>query len=76
VKDSSSQILEGYLAIDAIAENLKCTPRTIYRLMNEPDGLPFVKIGGRNYFHIETVRAWVFAHRQQRNPRRKNKRAA
>jgi hypothetical protein len=63
-------LLEEYAPRRAIAKGLKVSPRTIDRYVNRPDGLPVTEIGGRNYFHIPTVRKWIQARQRQRNPRR------
>ena len=34
------------------------------------EGLPYVKLGGRRLFRIESVREWLLSHETDRSPRR------
>ena len=43
---------------------------TVKRYENEPNGLPVIKIGGRNYNKPSSARAWLEAREKRANPRR------
>jgi hypothetical protein len=53
-------------------------PRTVRRWIDQPNGLPFTRIGNRLLIHIPTAREWLLSRVRQRNPRRRpnNERAA
>jgi len=67
---SDPKLLDGYLTQPGLAVELDCCPRTISRYENQPDGLPFVRIGGRKLYRIESVRAWIAALEHKPNPKR------
>lgn len=64
------KLLEGYLTKVELAAELGRCPRTIERLMNQPDGIPYVKVGNATLFKEDSVMAWLAAREQQRNARR------
>ena len=59
-------LLENYLDLEPFAEQVNRDPRTVRRWMNEPDGLPYTRIGNRILVHIPTAKAWIFG--RMRNP--------
>lgn len=61
-------LLGDYVNKGALAAELQCSERTIYRMMNEPDGLPHVRLRGRIMFNVSSVRRWIAAKETQRNP--------
>jgi hypothetical protein len=67
---SNDDLLEGYLDIAPFAEQVRRHPRSVRRWTQEPDGLPFVKIGSRVLIHVESAKAWIFSRMQRPNPRR------
>lgn len=67
---NASSILEGYADREALAAGFNVTPRTINRWMNQPDGLPYVQLGGRILFNLESVRTWLAARERHPNQRR------
>jgi len=67
---------EEYTDAEPFAQKIGKTKRTVLRWMNEPDGLPFAKIGNRHLIHIPTAREWLLSRVRQRNPRRRSMRAS
>lgn len=67
--EDSRNILSDYVNIEALALELKCSTRTIARRVNEPNGLPFVRLGGRIYFSVLSVKRWIAEKETQRNPK-------
>lgn len=63
-------ILDGYLTIDRLAAEMNVSVRTIARYEREPDGLPSTMIGGRKYYRIASVQAWLTKRERRPNPRR------
>jgi hypothetical protein len=64
-----SDLLDGYLDVDPFAEIVDRHPRTVRRWTQEPDGLPFTKIGSRVLIHVETAKAWIFGRMRTPNAR-------
>ena len=62
--------LDKYLDRKALAKALGSCERTVARMENEPDGLPFTIIAGRKYYRIEAVEQWLASREQRPNPRR------
>lgn len=77
---SSATSTPGFLAeclplAEFCRDFLKVTERTGQRLMNEPDGLPVVKIGRKVLVHVPTADAWAKSRQTQRNPIRRGRAA-
>jgi hypothetical protein len=53
------------------ARQLSVVPRTIDRYEREPNGLPFVMIGGKKYHNPASVRAWLAAREKHPNLRKR-----
>jgi hypothetical protein len=74
----SSKAIEGFLDdyadVEPFAKVLNRHPRTLHRLMHEPDGLPHVRIGKRVLIHIPTAREWLLSRMKRPNPRRGSRR--
>jgi hypothetical protein len=66
----SINILQDFLDVEPFAEQVDRDPRTVLRWMNEPDGLPYTKIGNRRLIHAPTAREWLLKRMRQPNPRR------
>lgn len=60
--------LEGFLTKSELATAWNVSERSIDRYVNQPDGLPFVRLGGRRLFPVEMCRNWLLARVEQRNP--------
>jgi hypothetical protein len=68
---SENNFLADYLDLEPFAEEVDRDPRTVRRWLNEPDGLPYTRIGNRILIHIPTAREWLFSrmhHRTRRQP--------
>jgi hypothetical protein len=63
-----TDILEDLVEVSPFAAKVKKHPRTIIRWMDEPNGLPFVKLGNRRLIHIPTARQWLLGRTRTRNP--------
>src|SRR5688572_29659207 len=51
------------------AEAGKCE-RAAIRWCNEPNGLPYVKLGNKRYVHVPRAKDWLLSRLRQPNPRR------
>ena len=69
------ELLSGYLDKPGLAGEFKVTTRTIDRWMDEPDGIPHVRIGNKTFFSVEAIRDWIASREVQRNVRRKRRTA-
>lgn len=65
----AADLLAGFVPGDQLAGALGKSERTIDRLVNQPDGLPYVKVGRTRLFNIDSVRDWLIARETQRNPK-------
>jgi hypothetical protein len=63
-------ILDGYVPEEDFAATHGVNPRTIARYRNQPDGMPYVKWGGRVYIPIQEAREWLRKRTVRRNQRR------
>ncbi|WP_210877234.1 helix-turn-helix transcriptional regulator [Roseovarius autotrophicus] len=54
-----SDIFEGYLTREELAEKLGVQPQTIAKWSTYGIGPEFVKVGRRVYYHEQTVREWL-----------------
>ena len=66
--NKNSTLFEGIADIVEIASDFGVTVRTIRNYVNEPDGLPSIKVGKKRYFILETSRKWLMDREAQRNP--------
>ena len=67
---SNTNLLEDFVDLQKFASEVKRDTRTVRRWMNEPDGLPFTRIGNKILFHIPTSREWIFGRMRKPNARR------
>ena len=67
---SAPELLDGFVDLEPFAAEVKRHPRTVRRWMNQPDGLPFVRIGNRVMVHIPTARSWLLGRMRHPNQRR------
>jgi hypothetical protein len=72
---SLQDILADYVEIEAFAAEVRRSPRTVIRWMDEPNGLPFTKLGSRRLIHLPSAREWMLSRIRRRNPRRRAARA-
>jgi hypothetical protein len=68
-------LLNGYadddvLTRDQLADEWRCTVRSIRNYQYEPDGLPFFLHAGKVSHRAGSARAWMRAREQRRNQRR------
>ncbi len=73
---STTDLLADYLDLELFAREVDRDPRTVRRWMNEPNGLPYTKIGNRILIHLPTAKAWIFGRMRKPNPRRASQHAA
>jgi hypothetical protein len=64
------ELLADFVEEDALADELHRHPRTIIRWTNQPDGLPFIKLGNRRLYHLPSVRDWLLHKLRKPNTRR------
>lgn len=67
---ANTDFLSEYSHHTETAAALNVSPRTLARYESEPNGLPYVMIGGRKYHHTETVRNWITKRMRRPNPKR------
>ncbi|MDX9982222.1 MAG: hypothetical protein RBU25_19535 [Lentisphaeria bacterium] len=63
-------ILADFIDRPSLAEQLKCSEKTIARYETQPDGLPYVMIAGRKWYRIPEVVAWIGRREHRPNRRR------
>lgn len=63
-------ILAGYIDRAALAEQLRCSEKTIARYEAVADGLPSVMIGSRKFYRVQAVRDWISKRERKPNERR------
>ncbi|MDA9465329.1 hypothetical protein [Bradyrhizobium sp. CCBAU 53415] len=68
--DDVPSILAGYITEAEFAASADITTRTVCRYRNQPDGLPFLKLGGKVLIPVEDARAWLRARVVHPNARR------
>jgi hypothetical protein len=66
---STTDVLADYVEVDPFAVQVKRHPRTVRRWMQEPDGLPYLRLGNRVLIHVPTAREWLFNKIKRPNPR-------
>ena len=55
---------------DEQARQWNCTTRTLRRYEHEPDGLPYVIVGGSKYRPVKGCAEWLARRVRRPNPRR------
>jgi len=71
----SSDLLDENFTFEQLGKKIHRHPRTILRWSNEPDGLPFTKLGKTRLTTPEWFNAWLASRMRQPNPdRRRRKR--
>lgn len=61
-------MLDGFDTVEEHAKRLDRSVRTIYRMINRPNGLPYTKRGREYLLKPEWTQAWYEAGKTQRNP--------
>ena len=67
---SAPELLDGFVDLEPFAAEVERDPRTVRRWMNQPDGLPFTRLGNRILIHIPTAREWMLSRMRRPNQRR------
>jgi hypothetical protein len=70
-----SDLLQDFLDLEPFAAEVKRKPRTVRRWLDEPNGLPYTRIGNRILIHVPTARKWMFS-RMHNHPMRGARKAA
>jgi hypothetical protein len=65
-----SNILDDYVDLEPFAREVDRHPRTVRRWLDQPDGLPYTRIGNRILIHVPTARQWIFGRMRRPAPRR------
>jgi hypothetical protein len=66
---SATKVLDDFLELEPFAEEVGRNPRTVRRWINQPDGLPFTRLGNRLLIHVPSARAWLLGRMRRPNPR-------
>ncbi len=69
----TGSLLDGYLTRAQLADELRCSERTIARYEQARDGLPYMIVAGRRFYQIETVKLWMQGRVVHPNPSRMKK---
>ena len=67
---SETNFLADYADLEQFADAVDRETRTVRRWLNQPNGLPYTRIGNRILIHIPTAREWLFSRIKHPNPRR------
>jgi hypothetical protein len=68
---ATQSLLEDFMNLDETAEEFGgVSVRTVRRYMSEPDGLPYLIIGGKTKVHRPTAREWLMRRMKRPNPTR------
>ena len=66
----TNSLLDDFLDLEPFAKQVDRDPRTVRRWMDQPDGLPYTRIGNRILVHVPTAREWIFGRMRKPNARR------
>jgi hypothetical protein len=69
----SSNILDDYVDLGPFSKEIGRHSRTVRRWLNQPDGLPYTRIGNRILIHIPTARAWLLGRMRHGAPGRRER---
>ena len=58
---SDTGLLSDFLDLEPFAKQVDRDPRTVRRWLDEPNGLPYSRIGNRILIHVPTAREWIFS---------------
>jgi hypothetical protein len=68
---SHTNFLDDFVDLEPFAADAGRHPRTVRRWLNQPDGLPFTRIGNRILIHVPTAREWLMKRMKRPAPRRR-----
>ena len=63
---SLNDFLADYVDLEPFANEVDRDPRTVRRWLDQPDGLPYTRLGNRILIHIPTAREWLFGRMHHR----------
>jgi hypothetical protein len=63
-----SDLLNDFLDLAPFAKEVDRCERTVRRWLDQPDGLPYARLGNRILIHVPTARDWIFSRMKKRNP--------
>jgi hypothetical protein len=72
--DDPHGLLSDYTDLEPFAAAVGRSTRTVRRWLDQPNGLPYTRIGNRILIHIPTAKAWVFGRMRNPNPPRSARR--
>jgi len=70
---SHTNFLDDFIDLKPFAADAGRNPRTVRRWLNQPDGLPYTRIGNRILIHVPTARAWLMRRMRRPTPRRQRR---
>jgi hypothetical protein len=70
IMQPNGTILDGYIPQEQFAKDLDVDVRTIDRYRAQPDGLPYVKLGGKIFIPLDIAREWLLGRVKRPNQRR------
>jgi hypothetical protein len=73
MRKMSNSLLEDYIDLAPFAADVDRHPRTVRRWMDQPNGLPYTRIGNRILIHIPTAKDWIFRRMRRPNPSREQR---
>ena len=68
--NATENLLNDYLDRASLAKALNCSPRTVARYENLPDGIPALMVGSRKLYRLAAIREWLERRERRPNPRR------
>jgi hypothetical protein len=68
----ADNLFQDFVELEPLAAQVNRTARTVRRWIDEPNGLPYTRIGSRILIHMPTAREWLLNRVRQRNPRRRS----
>jgi hypothetical protein len=66
----STNFLDDCQKLDEFADSVGKHPRTVKRWMDEPNGLPHLRLGKTPFIHVPTAREWLLGRIHKPNRRR------
>ena len=65
----SPKVLDDFMDLVPFAAEVARDPRSVRRWMNQPNGLPYTRLGNRLLIHVPTAREWMLSRMRRPNPR-------
>jgi hypothetical protein len=63
---SDTGLLSDFLDLEPFAKQVARDKLTVRRWLDEPNGLPYTRIGNRILIHVPTAREWIFSRMRNR----------